>query len=77
MNYHEDGYGGSWYDDNEYTPDDPDYQAWYDDYPDNYDEAWSDPNWRERLWANLRFWLHLIRMRVDRHYREYFNDLPF
>jgi len=78
MNYHEDGYGGAWYDDNDYTPDDPDYQYSDDDW-DNYEgyDGWSDPARIERIIANARYILHAIRYRVDGKYRERIDDIPF
>lgn len=74
---HEDGYGGQWWGD---TPENGD-QEYYGDFSyddDWYDDDWyPDPSWRDKLSANIRFAVHLIRMRIDKHYAEHINDIPF
>lgn len=57
-----------------FYPVEPD-EEWYDE--PEYDNWYPDPTWRDKLIANVRFWFHLLRMRVDKNYAEHINDIPF
>lgn len=50
-----------------------------DEWPDEpeYDDWYTYPTWRDKLIANVRFAIHMLRMRVDKKYAERINDIPF
>jgi hypothetical protein len=77
MYYHEDDYGGAWYDD---TPENDEQEAHgdFDNEPDYYpDRVEGRSTRREWLYQTLFSRLHMLRTVFDKGYRDQVDDPPF